>query len=1309
VSVPLIQSSFVSGEVAPSLLGRVDLARYHTSLATCRNAWPNYRGPIYSRAGTLFCNFSKQTGRSLPPRLIPFQFSINQGLALEFGNFYMRVYSDGAAVTESPIPITGASQANPLVINATANGVTAATANNGAVTSSYNGGDTVTISGGIGSTPAVLNIISTLLLSTSLNSPGNATGGSVYAPGDTVTLSGGTQAAIAQITVLTTQVVGATINTAGTGGTNGSQTVTGTTGTGTKFQANVTIAGNAITAINSITVPGNYTVNPTVPTNCPVTGASLVGASLSLDIGILTFSVTAPGQFTANAAGGVFTQGSTSGAGVGATFNNSIFGINALSVNQAGVYTTFPSNPASQASTSGNGAGATFNLTTGAVAAFNPGDWIFISGVAGMTQLNGQTYVVKSSNTTTATLEDVYGNNINSTGFSAYVSGGTAARIYTLATPYAEADLQWLKVTQSADVMSICCVNQTTLTEYQPQDLTRLADDSWSFSPVIPTPSITPPTGATAVASSGGAVDYQYKVTAISPIDGTESIASNIAEVDNAVNIASTAGTITITWNPVANVTTYYIYKATPAAASPPVGSTFGFAGQALGVQFQDSNIVADDSQVPPTHTNPFARGQILSATAVLAGSGYTKATGFINTSTGSGAVLEGVIVNGGVVAWIVVDAGENYAPADTLVVIGDGVNASATLNVGPQTGTYPSVPGYFQERRVYANTLNNPDTYFMSQPGAFTNFDVRNPTIASDAITGSPWAVEVNGIQAILQTSGGLLVMTGLSAWLLAGVGSFATNVQAISPSNQDDVPQAFSGCSAFVPPIKVNYDVIYVNSKGSLYYDLPYQLYALSEPIDLTELSSHLFVGYTIREHAWCEQPYKLLWAVRNDGILLSLTYYKTQQISGWARHDTNGLFMSVCSIVEPPVDALYLAAERFIGTAQQAYTIERMDNRIWNNIEQAWCVDCALALAQPQPNGTLSLSSAVGLGAISGFANLVGGQNYSAATQVNVVDLAATPTNPAGTGATVIPTIVGGVITNLTIVGGSGYLQPQFTVNDPAGSAGGSGFSATPVLNNATVLSSGSPVFQPGSVGSYVRAGGGIAVITAFNSATSVNANILVPFPTIPNSGTPAVAQMFAAGNWTMAAQVTSVTAPQLANQTVTGLADGNIIPPTLADATGKITLPQAASVVTLGLGFRAQAQSVYIDTGQPTTQGQRKKVSAVTVRLEASRDVATGANQYDGSVISPPSLAPRWQDLQILPNDGPNFIAKPFNALAEPLRTGDIRVPLSDGLSVRGQVCVEQSNPCPMQILALMPEVLPGDTPQLQAPQKKGKGQ
>jgi hypothetical protein len=98
-------------------------------------------------------------------------------------------------------------------------------------------------------------------------------------------------------------VSGASVAAGGTGGTNGPATVTGTTGTGTKFQASVTIAGGAITAVNSITVEGSYTVAPTTPAVEPVTGASLTGAELNVTVETLvtaTAGIQALGVMTQN-------------------------------------------------------------------------------------------------------------------------------------------------------------------------------------------------------------------------------------------------------------------------------------------------------------------------------------------------------------------------------------------------------------------------------------------------------------------------------------------------------------------------------------------------------------------------------------------------------------------------------------------------------------------------------------------------------------------------------------------------------------------------------------------------------------------------------------------------------------------------------------------------------------------------------------------------------------------------------------------------------------------------------------------------
>jgi hypothetical protein len=944
MAVPILQPAFSTGEIAPNLFGRADLAREHLGATTLRNMFVSYKGGAYSRPGTMFVGWSAQLGRPFPPRLIPFQFSINQGLILEFGNFYMRVILNGAFVTETPIPITNVTQADPGVVTAGAGSGGSASPINTGVYTSYAPGDTITLAGGTYTAPAVLTVNDTTLLSCLPLARGTG-----YTPGDMITLAGGSFTTAAVLTIVATQVVSVTLANAGTGGTPGNATVTGTTGTGTKFQAGVTIDNTGvIVSVNSILNPGGYTVNPTVLTNEPVTGGGLVGAELSIVMGVDDHYTLIGGDYNANPAGGVLTQNTTTGMGVGATFQSAIFGPYIVSFSFGGVYTVFPTNPVQQAFSSGGGLGAEFSISWSSFTGngFNTGDWVYITGVGGMTELDGQTFTIQVLSPTTFALMDNFGNNVDTSVFPAYTGGGTAARIFTLPTIYADADLEYLKFVQSADVMTICCVNQVTGTEYPPQDLARFSDTNWVFTPVVPAPTITapvdvilhsdPPFGfnypqyITDLPSVPGA-NYLYRITAVNS-KGEESVASVVFEGQgtgiDCVDVSATAGSITITWDQVPGAAYYNVYKAEPGSTAlpgpgtvpmgpiPPSSSLFGFVGTTFATTFVDSNITPDFQKVPPVHHNPFARGQITSVVLDNPGSGYDLAPAVvINSATGIGGVIEAdvFLTSGtfagppqpaGVAALVLVDGGMDYQQGDTITIVGAGSGATGHIIIGPQSGTYPSVVNYFQERRVFASSLNNPDTYWMSVPGQFNNFDSRIPTIDSDAITGTPWSLQVNGIQFFVLMPAGLATLTGLSAWLLVGAGSFAQNVQPISPKSQVAQPLAFSGCSPTIPPIKINYDIIYVSSKNSYYYDLPYQLYALSEPIDLTILSSHLFDDFALREHAWAESPFKTLWTVRNDGVLLSLTFLKQQQVAGWARHDTNGHFFSVASVVEPVI---------------------------------------------------------------------------------------------------------------------------------------------------------------------------------------------------------------------------------------------------------------------------------------------------------------------------------------------------------------------------------------------------------------------
>jgi hypothetical protein len=109
---------------------------------------------------------------------------------------------------------------------------------------------------------------------------------------------------------------------------------------------------------------------------------------------------------------------------------------------------------------------------------FSNGDTIVISGVVGMTEVNGKRFKVANVNTNDFELQDIDGVDVDTTSFTAYASGGIANRVYQIVTTYLTADLFQIKYAQSADVMYLCHP------EYSVKKLSRTGHTSWTITEV---------------------------------------------------------------------------------------------------------------------------------------------------------------------------------------------------------------------------------------------------------------------------------------------------------------------------------------------------------------------------------------------------------------------------------------------------------------------------------------------------------------------------------------------------------------------------------------------------------------------------------------------------------------------------------------------------------------------------------------------------------------------------------------------------------------------------------------------------------
>ncbi len=661
-------------------------------------------------------------------------------------------------------------------------------------------------------------------------------------------------------------------------------------------------------------------------------------------------------------------------------------------------------------------------VTTSAAHGFSSGTRVPIASVAGMTQVNGNTYTITVVDATHFSI------GVNTSGYTTYTSGGTAGGgTFTLATPYAYTDLPTLKFVQSADTMTLTHPN------FKPRTLTRTGHANWTIAPITFAPSTAKVTGLAAGAS--GTAAY-IQVTAINDSTGEESLPCDAIGANSA-----TAGAWT--WTASSGCSAYNVYKRK--------GSIYGFVAQVSTPAWTDASIDPDIGVTPPQFRNPFSAGTIASVTVVSGGSGYTSPTVTAIDTTGSGATFSPTVSGGVITAVSVTNPGSKYSANVTMQVTeGTGSGATITLNMvsdgfnpivgfeewhvdsatvtnggsGYHAGAYalvynydggypasppttlslgisggaivsatvtlsghgymapnfpyavvydaPGTPAsltavltdnevgpqcstYYQQRQTYAGTTVNPQTLWLSNVGAFFNMAVSSPTKDSDAITRTFVSREVNEIRHLVPMGTSMLAMTAGAEWRVYP----GANTPAITPGTCVTLPQTNFGCN-HVPPIVAGSALLFVQERGSRVRELQFD--ALSDqykPRDMSVLASHLFTDtanqYDIEEWTWAEEPFRIAWAVRDDGIVLGFTYMNEHEVYAWHRHvmaasgSAAAVVESVASVPETDgsslLDAVYFIVKRTINGGTKRY-IERMVARQWSSNALAWFVDCGLS---------------------------------------------------------------------------------------------------------------------------------------------------------------------------------------------------------------------------------------------------------------------------------------------------------------------------------------------------------------------------
>lgn len=257
-------------------------------------------------------------------------------------------------------------------------------------------------------------------------------------------------------------------------------------------------------------------------------------------------------------------------------------------------------------------------------------------------------------------------------------------------------------------------------------------------------------------------------------------------------------------------------------------------------------------------------------------------------------------------------------------------------------------------DRLGFASTTSEPQTLWLSRVGDYPNFEVSQPTVDDDPITAPLVARQVNEIRHLVAMTN-IIGLTASGEWKIWGSGAN----KALTPTATNADPQTYYGASN-VDPLIIGSRVLFVQDKGSTVRDLAYDLNIDGyDGSDLSILAKHLFRNRRIIRWAYQQEPDSIVWAIRNDGVLLGLTYMREHEVWAWHQHFTHhdlenktwDKFRDTAAISSNGKDEVWFLVDRTIA-GQQVRFVEVMADRLPDDdLMQAYFVDAGLSYLNEQ----------------------------------------------------------------------------------------------------------------------------------------------------------------------------------------------------------------------------------------------------------------------------------------------------------------------------------------------------------------------
>jgi hypothetical protein len=390
-------------------------------------------------------------------------------------------------------------------------------------------------------------------------------------------------------------------------------------------------------------------------------------------------------------------------------------------------------------------------------------------------------------------------------------------------------------------------------------------------------------------------------------------------------------------------------------------------AGPSLGAEALITSFTSS-TVVVATIVEPFA-----DTSAVAVGNWYISDSPMasVTPSAKEPVGLTGVTLTASIAAWRTTDVGKFVLLNDGCFEI-TGFTSSTVVTAtirGTANGTtaspadawtldeaafsalngYPAAVAFFDDRLGFAGTRAQPNTRWLSKTGDYGNF--AGGALDDDAVVNTLTGSQVNAIRWL---SGRKVLITGTVG------GEFVLRLQdgtTITPGTLGDKPETDYGSAKDLAPITAGASLLFPTRSQRKLRELVYS-FEVDRYVapDLLTLAKHLTrairisrqrVGRRIVDLAYQREPDSVIWAVREDGALLSCTYLRDQNVVAWARHITgdapqsdrdgfaypaagDGIVESVAVIQHPDGDReqVWLSVRRIVNNQSLRY-VEVLDD--------------------------------------------------------------------------------------------------------------------------------------------------------------------------------------------------------------------------------------------------------------------------------------------------------------------------------------------------------------------------------------------